>query len=405
MAIGWWTSHKLRSKNSRTRVEAIHDLRKDPSREASDALITALQDPDFTVRDNAIEALVDRREPHGTSVVVERLLKAMQCKDGDALERMRAVERLGRTGETRAIPQLVVALAEGDHHAKSALDRLDRNWSTTQLAKTGMELFLKRVDSGQVPTKYLVPTLRGMDQLGAAPNMVVVLKLLQSPSEEIAAAALTRLSQLLSDHEDWIDRKVVLPTLVSLLCSSNKSVKLRERAAYILKWMSWQPVSPTERVLATIAGHGPVVELGREVTSETREFALLTARSALDSRNEAKTKWAIDVLASFASNDRAVAIVADTLVKPSTVAYELCSMLREILQRDPANLSAESLAAAAGLRAFVTEESYEHDYADGLREGSWEKVYKDREISCSPIHELAKQEIARRAALVAEKGK
>jgi len=131
----WWTLQQLKSKDEKTRLQAVGKLAEQEGASISDALISALADSDKEVRKTAAKVLGKFGDPGA----VRPLIAALADRDPDVRESV--AESLKLLGDASAVPPLVRLLKDTEPgprwHAASALEAL--GWRPANDTETALQ--------------------------------------------------------------------------------------------------------------------------------------------------------------------------------------------------------------------------------------------------------------------------
>jgi hypothetical protein len=239
---------RLKDSNVAERQRAAIELGNLGNRQATQPLVEALKDPDEFVRNFAARSLGDLKDPGA----VEPLIGAL--KDENLLVRRSAVESLGNIGDPRALDPLINAMEGGSD--------IERRAAIVALGKMG----------GPKVKELLLKALKGDDMY----------------IQDGAADALTEMGQ------------TVVPDLVGLLADWTTG----PRVAPILKDLTWQPSSDSEKIWFYVAS--------RNIQSILKEWD--TAKKILmesaDGEDDAHVQDAVFALIGIGQSDSVATLVS-----------------------------------------------------------------------------------------------
>jgi HEAT repeat protein len=169
-----------------TAAEALAYLGAQDSGRAGAALLDLLKDSEVIVRSEAVDALGIL----GYAPAVDAI-KVMLLNDPEPLVRASAAETLGDLGDASALPELELALGDGDDAV--------RGYAANSIGLLGTPSMLPKLQSyaeGEQSPEVKAELYGARYRLGAAGDLDPLLKLLESDHEELSANIVNILNDL-----------------------------------------------------------------------------------------------------------------------------------------------------------------------------------------------------------------
>ena len=336
---------------------------------AVEPLVAALQGRNWNEREAVQEALVKIG-----NFAVEPLVVALKNEDQGV--RSGAAEVLGKIGDARAVEPLVTALKDEDQRVRSrAAEALGEIGDAR--AMEPLAVVLK--DEHQGVRREAVEALGKIGDARAVEPLAVALTDEDREVRFYAAKALAASE----------DARAVEPLVAAL---SDESRHVRTIAVRALDAFGWQPMDDSQRVLQAVA-HQNWEKLRNLGTAAIEALLPLLKNRPVDSRDRGEWVNAARTLAQIGDARTVgplVEFIANYRDNPR-LADQVISSMQQILERVPADITAEDLRAVVSLGNVV---QYTYNYVDPTC-GADNKTTHVR-VDCSHAKQLARQELIRR---------